>query len=153
MGDRGENTITFSEGLMFDLHRSGWQDMTMAEAGCLMWLSDLTLTNIHHIELSSKVHRAWDLAESRNEPFMIQNCIHVALDHWAKVRETELTIGPKQNNGGGTKTTNETPTDSTQPRKRRRKNKKSKDTKQDTHSVAAAATKDKVLPPAAPKDP
>ena len=24
MGDRGENTITFSEGLMFDLHQNGW---------------------------------------------------------------------------------------------------------------------------------
>ena len=51
MGDHGENTITFSEGLMFDLHQSGWQDMTMHEAGCLMWLSDLTLTNPHHVEL------------------------------------------------------------------------------------------------------
>ena len=77
MGDHGENTITFSEGLMFDLHQSGWQDMTMAEAGCLMWLSDLTLKNIHHIKLLSKVHRAWDLAESRNKTFTIQNCIQV----------------------------------------------------------------------------
>ena len=94
-----------------------------------------------------------DLAESRNESFTIQNCIHVALDHWAKVRETELTIGPKQNNGGGTKTTTEPPSDSTQPKKRRRKNKKSKDTKQDSDGIAAAATKDKAPPPATPKDP
>ena len=84
MGDHGENTITFSEGLMFDLHQSGWESMTMAEAGVLMWLSDLTLTNPHHVELSGKVHRAWDLTKSQNEPFMIVNCITVALDHWSK---------------------------------------------------------------------
>ena len=71
MGARGENTITFSEGLMFDLKQSGWAEMTMAEAGCLMWLSDLTLTNVHHMELSRKIHIAWDLAVSRNEPFTI----------------------------------------------------------------------------------
>ena len=51
-GARGENTITFSEGLMFDLEQSGWAEMSMADAGCLMWLSDLTLTNVHHVELS-----------------------------------------------------------------------------------------------------
>ena len=49
MGSRGENTITFSEGLMFDLKQSGWQEMSMAKAGCLIWLTDLTLTNVHHI--------------------------------------------------------------------------------------------------------
>ena len=85
MGARGENTITFSEGLMFDLEQSGWVEMSMAEAGCLMWLTDLTLTNVHHVELSRKVHLAWDLAESKNEPFTIQNCMQVALDHWSKV--------------------------------------------------------------------
>ena len=53
---RGENTITFLEGLMFDLEQAGLQEMSMAEAGCLMWLTDLTLTNIHHVELSRKVH-------------------------------------------------------------------------------------------------
>ena len=53
----------------------------MAEAGVLMWLTNLTLTNPHHVRLSEKVHTAWDLAESRNEQFMIMNCITVALDH------------------------------------------------------------------------
>ena len=56
---------------MFDLEQSGWQEMSMAKAGCLMWLTDLTLTNIHHFELSRKVHLKWDEAESKNEPFTI----------------------------------------------------------------------------------
>ena len=76
-----------------------------------MWLSDLTLTNVHYVELSWKVHLAWDLAVSKNEPFTIQNCMQVALDHWSKVQETELTMGPKQGNGGN-KNTNETPSES-----------------------------------------
>ena len=73
------------------------------------------------------------------------------MDHWSKVRETELTMGPTQNNGGN-KNTKETPSESQQPRKRCRKNKKSKDAKQDGDGIAAAATKDKALP-VAPKDP
>ena len=150
MGARGENTITFSEGLMFDLKQSGWAEMSMAEAGCLMWLSDLTLTNVHHMELSWKVHLAWDLAVSKNEPFTIQNCMQVALDHWSKVRETELTMGPKQSNGGNNKT-DETPSES-QPHKRRKRNKKSKDSQQDGAGIVAAATKDKG-PAIPPKDP
>merc|ERR1711989_263175 len=101
MGSRGEKTITFSEGLMFDLEQSGWQEISMAEAGCLMWLTDLTLTNVHHFELSLKVHLKWDEAESKNKPFTIQNCIKVAPEHWTKVRETVLTMGPKPSGGDG----------------------------------------------------
>ena len=71
MGARGENTITFSEGLMFDLTQSGWVEMSMVEAGCLMWLTDLTLTNVHHVELSRKFHLKWDEAECKNESFTI----------------------------------------------------------------------------------
>ena len=94
MGSRGENTITFSEGLMFDLEQSGWAEMSIAEAGCLMWLTDLTLTNVHHVELSPKVHLKRDEAESKNGSFTIQNCMQVALKHLSKVCETELTLGP-----------------------------------------------------------
>ena len=68
--------------------------MSMAEAGCLMWLTDLTLTNVHHVELSPKVHLKRDEAESKNKSFTIQNCMQVALEHRSKVRETELTLGP-----------------------------------------------------------
>ena len=125
MGDRGENLITFSEGLMRDLHQSGWESMTMAEAGVLMWLTDLTLTNPHHVKLSEKVHTAWDLAETRDKQFTIMNCITVASDHWSKVREVELTIGQKQGGGGGTKNTNKNTNDySKPPKKRCRRNKK-----------------------------
>ena len=56
MGDCGENLITYSEGLIRDLHQSGWESMTMAEAGVLIWLTDLTLNNPHHVKLSKKVH-------------------------------------------------------------------------------------------------
>ena len=58
MGDHGENTITFSEGFMRDLHQSGWESMTRAEARVLMWLTNLTLTNPHYVRLSEKVHTA-----------------------------------------------------------------------------------------------
>ena len=93
--------------------------MSMAEAGCLMWLSDLTLTNVHHVKLSWKVHLAWDLAVSKNEPFTIQNCMQVALDHWSKVRETMPTMGPMQG-GGGNNNTSETSGES-QLRKKHKK--------------------------------
>ena len=62
---------------MRDLHQSGWESMTMAEAGVLMWLTNLTLTNPHHVKLSEKVHTAWDLAETWNEQFTIMNRITV----------------------------------------------------------------------------
>ena len=41
MGDRGQNLMTYSEALIRDLHESGWEDMTMQEAGVLIWLTDL----------------------------------------------------------------------------------------------------------------
>ena len=85
-----------------------------------MWISDLSLTNPHHLPLSEKVHAAWDLAERDNQPFSIMNCIDIARSHWAKVRETMLTMGP--GNGGGTKTT--TNPDPTQPKKKKRKKNK-----------------------------
>ena len=47
MGDRGKNLMTYSEGLIRDLHESGWEDMTMAEAGVLIWLTNLTASNPH----------------------------------------------------------------------------------------------------------
>ena len=56
MGDLGEHMLTFSEGLMHDLHQSLWESMNATEAGVLMWLSNLSLTNPHHIRLSEKVH-------------------------------------------------------------------------------------------------
>ena len=152
IGDLGEHMLTFSEGLMHDLHQSSWESMNASEAGVLMWLSDLTLTNPHHIRLSEKVHAAWDLAESNNQQFSIMNCINIARTHWQKVRETMLTIGPRPGNGGGTKMTNDPPTDPTNPpKKKRKKNKKGKEAT--TDGVAAAATKDKSLPPQAPKAP
>ena len=106
MGDRGENLITYSEGLIRDLHQSGWESMTMAEAGVLIWLTDLTLNNPHHVKLSEKIHAAWDLAETKNEQFTIMNCIALTSKHCAKVQEVELTMGQKQGGGEGTKNNN-----------------------------------------------
>ena len=92
--------LTFSEGLMHDLHQSSWESMNASEAGVLMWLSNLTLTNPHHIRLSEKVHATWDLAESNNQQFSIMNCIIITRTHWQKVRETMLKIGPRPGNSG-----------------------------------------------------
>ena len=124
----------------------------MAEAGCLIWLTDLTLTNIHHIELRCKGHLRWDEGESKNKPFTIQNCMQVALKHWTKVCETELTMGPKPGGGGsltgakpggGDGLTGET-SDGTQPKsKKRKKNKKPKTNQSDGDGTAATVTMDK----------
>ena len=73
--------------------------MSQAEAGCLIWLQDLTLTNVYHVELSRKVHLAWDQATHNNESFTIKNCMAVTLDHWLKVRETELTMAKPSSSG------------------------------------------------------
>ena len=121
----------------------------MAEAGCLMWLQDLTLTNVHHMELSHKVHHQWDQAACNNESFTIQNCMQVALNHWSKVQETELTIGPKPSGSGST---TGVISDGTQSRKKRKKNKKSKNTQSDRDGTAATVTKDKTTA-VTPKDP
>ena len=88
---------------MFELEQSGWAEMSMAEAGCLMWLQDLTLTNVHHMKLSQKVHLQWDQTVCNNESFTIQNCMQVALEHWSKVRETELTLGPNSIGSGSSR--------------------------------------------------
>merc|ERR1712101_20434 len=75
MGDLGEHMLTFSEGLMHDLHQSSWESTNAVEIGMLMWIVDLSLTNPHHMRLSEKVHAAWDLAEKDNQPFSIMNCM------------------------------------------------------------------------------
>ena len=36
MGDFGEHMLTFSEGLMHDLHQSLWESMNATEVGVLM---------------------------------------------------------------------------------------------------------------------
>ena len=56
--------MTFTEALLFELEQSGWAMMKLVEAGCLLWLQNLTMRNQHQIELSKKIHEYWDLAES-----------------------------------------------------------------------------------------
>ena len=119
MGDRGEHLITYSEALIRDLHESGWADMTMQEAGVLIWLTDLVSSNPHQVRLSEKIHQHWDSAIAKDETFSNMNCIPIASDHWSKVREVEATISGKQSNGGGTKDGNTDNIDSTRPSKRR----------------------------------
>ena len=100
---------------MFELDQSGLTEMSQAKAGCLIWLQDLTTNNVHHVELSCKVHLAWDLATKNGVSFTIQNCMAITLDHWSKVRETELMMVkparmPNDPSAGET-------TDETQPKK------------------------------------
>ena len=57
MGDRGQNLMTYSQALIRDLHESGWEDMTMQEAGVLIWLTDLVASNPHQVRLSEKIHQ------------------------------------------------------------------------------------------------
>ena len=100
----------------------------MAEAGVLIWLTDLTASNPHQVKLSEKIHTAWDAAEAKNESFTIMNCITIASEHWAKVREVEATMSQRQPGGGGSKDGNNDTNDSTRPpKKKRRRTKKAKD--------------------------
>merc|ERR1711873_208573 len=71
MGDRGQHLMNYSESLIRDLHESGWEDMTMQEAGVLIWLTDLTASNPHQVKFSEKVHLAWDAAIAKEETFGI----------------------------------------------------------------------------------
>merc|ERR1711867_182729 len=91
-------------------------------------------------------HAAWNLAEKDNRPFSIMNCVNIARSHWAKVRESMLTMGP--GSGGGTTTT--TVPDPSLP-KNKKKRKKKKGSGAPADGVAAATTKGTTLPPLAPK--
>ena len=151
MGDRGQHLITYSESLIRDLHESGWADMTMQEAGVLIWLTDLVASNPHQVKLSEKIHEQWDQAIARDETFGIMNCITIGLAHWSKVRETQATISGKQPNGGGTQNGNNDNVDPTRPPKKKRKRNKKKNDVNPEDGVAATVTtgKNEVKPPAA----
>ena len=81
MGDRGQNLMTYSEALIRDLHESGWEDMTTQEAGVLIWLTNLTVSNPHQVKLSEKIHLAWDAAIAKEETFGVINCISITSEH------------------------------------------------------------------------
>merc|ERR1711873_169465 len=112
------------------------------EIGVLLWIADLNMANQHHLRLSDKIHAAWDLTEKDNRPFSIMNCVDIARSHWAKVRESMLTMGP--GSGGGTTTTT-IPDPSLPKNKKKRKKKKGSGTP--TDGVAAAATKGVTVSP------
>ena len=69
IGDRGQNLMTYSKALIRDLHESGWEDMTMQEAGVLIWLTDLVASNPHQVKLSDKIHQHWDATVAKDETF------------------------------------------------------------------------------------
>ena len=73
MGIMGEHLVTYSEALIRDLHESGWADMTIQEAGVIIWLTDLVASNPHQVRLSEKVHEQWDLAISKDQTFGIMD--------------------------------------------------------------------------------
>ena len=152
MGDRGQNLMTYSEALIRDLHESGWEDMTTQEAGVLIWLTDLTASNPHQVKLSEKIHLAWDAAIAKEETFGVINCISIASEHWAKVREIEATISGKQPSGGGSKDGNNDNNDpSRPPKKKRKRTKKTKDpiAKEGLATTATATTTKKAKAPTA----
>merc|ERR1711867_210969 len=141
----GENMLTFSEGLMHDLHQSSWETTNAVEIGVLLWIADLNMANQHHLRLSDKIHSVWDLAEKDNLPFSIMNCVEIARSHWAKVRESLLTMGP----GTSGATTTTVTSDPTAPKKKKNRKKK-KGSGTPTDGVAAAATKTVTVPPQTP---
>merc|ERR1712240_45095 len=128
MGNMGEHLVTYSESLIRELQESGWSDMTMMEAGVIIWLTDLVASNPHQVRLSEKVHEQWDLAIAQDKTFGIIDCITIGLTHWSKVRETQATISGKQPNAGGSQNGNNDSVDPTRPpqKKKRKRNKKKK---------------------------
>ena len=152
MGDKGQHLVTYSEALIRDLHESGWADMTMQEAGVIIWLTDLVASNPHQVRLSEKVHEQWDLAVAKDQTFGIMDCITIGLTHWSKVRETQATISGKQPNAGGSQNGNNDNVDPTRPpQKKKRKRNKKKNEGNPKDGVAATVTtgKNEVKPPAA----
>merc|ERR1712082_275408 len=121
----------------------GWEDMTMMEAGVIIWLTDLTASNPYHVRLSEKVHEHWDQAIAQNKTFGIMDCMRIGLTHWSKVRETQATISGKEPGSGGQPKITEV-IDPTLPpqKKKRRRNKKKADGKPED-GVAAAVTNGK----------
>merc|ERR1712002_773138 len=101
MGNMGEHLVTYNESLIRELQESGWADMTMQEAGVIIWLTDLVASNPHQVRLSEKVHEQWDLAIAQDKTFRIMDCITIGLTHWSKVRETQATISGRQPGAGG----------------------------------------------------
>merc|ERR1712240_529316 len=155
MGNMGEHLVTYSEALIRDLHESGWADMTMQEAGVIIWLTDLVASNPHQVRLSEKVHEQWDLAIAKDQTFGILDCITIGLTHWSKVRETQATISGKQPGSGGPPNGNEVVDPTMPPQKKKRKRNKKKNKGKPEDGVAATVTtgKTEVKPPAATAPP
>ena len=70
MGLHGENTMGFTEELLFELHQSNWSQMTTYQAGCLFRLEDIETSNKDQKEFCGKIHAAWDAAINKNETFI-----------------------------------------------------------------------------------
>merc|ERR1712240_834320 len=89
-------------------------------------------------------------AEAKNESFGIMNCITIASEHWAKVREIEATMSQKQPGGGGSKDGNNDNNDSSRPpKKKRKRNKKLRDpTAEEGLAATTTATKEVKAPAA-----
>ena len=100
--------------------------MTMMEAGVIIWLTDLVVSNPHQVRLSEKVHEQWDLAIAQDKTFGIMDCITIGLTHWSKVRETQATISGKQPGSGGPPNGNDV-VDPTMPRQKKEEEKEQKE--------------------------
>merc|ERR1712240_233800 len=150
MGNMGEHLVTYSESLIRELQESGWANMTMQEAGVIIWLTDLVASNPHQVRLSKKVHEQWDLAIAKDKTFRIMDCITIGLTHWSKVRETQATISAKQPGSGGQPKGNEVVDPTLPPQKKKRKRNKKKNDGKPEDGVAATVTtgKTEVNPPA-----
>ena len=61
----GKHFMMFTENLLFEFDQSGWLTMSQAEAGCLLWLHDLSTNYMYQVDLSKKIHESWDTAEAR----------------------------------------------------------------------------------------
>ena len=102
----------------------------------------------HQIELSKTIHQCLDQVEALGEEFIVQDCLAIALQHWDKVRETELTMSKPTDKAGGP-ATSETSKE-TQPKKTKKN--KPKGTTTDQSGTTPTVTKEKA-PATTPKDP
>merc|ERR1712115_564249 len=96
MGDKEEHIMTYTENLLLELDQLGWSTMSQAEAGCLLWLQDLSTSNKHQVDLSKRIHESWNTAKAHRDEVTVQNCLTIALDHCGKVHETKLTMSRPQ---------------------------------------------------------
>ena len=61
--------------------------MTVTEVTVLYLIKDLDTSNRDQEELGKLIHKAWDVAEAKGVPFIVQDCRKMGHKYWESVRQ------------------------------------------------------------------